>query len=63
MLLVYSHKITDPTISTSAFIVLVCILMAIVVPCLDWILNGVVPNMNQVIGYILAVGAIYFLSS
>lgn len=58
----YSFKVTNVAIPAATFMVTVSIFMAVVTPCLDWTINGTAPNLRQVIGYVLAVGAIYFLS-
>lgn len=59
---VYTSKITNPAIPASLFMALVFMFMIAVVPCLEWALNGTMPSSNHIIGYALAVGAIYFLS-
>jgi len=58
----YSSKVTDPLISTAAFMASVFIFMVILAPAFDWLLNGVTPTINQIIGYSLAIVAIIFLN-
>jgi len=58
----FSAKVSDPIIPVAAFMVIVYILMVAVTPCFDWLFNGATPNINQIIGFVLAGGAIYFLS-
>ena len=57
----YSVKAADKTISTAAFIAIVCIFMVLVAPLQHWLLNGEVPTWRQVIGFGLAGLAVYFL--
>ena len=58
----YSNKIADASVSTAAFMITVSILMSVVAPALSWLLNGTIPNNNQLIGFGFAIITVYFLS-
>jgi len=58
----YSNKIADITVPTAAFVVTVSILMVVIAPFLNWLINGAVPNYHQTLGFGFAAIAIYFLS-
>jgi len=58
----YSSKITDTNVPAAVFVVMVSILMVVVAPLLNWLLNDAVPNFQQTLGFGFAIVAIYFLS-
>lgn len=61
-LCLYSFKVADTNVPTAAFVVMISIMMAMVAPVLNWMLNSAVPNQSQMLGFGFAVVAIYFLS-
>lgn len=58
----YSNKVADTTVPTAVFMVTVSILMSVATPILHWLLNGAVPNSNQIIGFGFSIITVYFLS-
>ncbi len=59
----YAVKAADKNIPTiSTFLVTVAILVMIIAPTLDWMLNGAVPTPKQFTGFVVAVGAVYLLA-
>ena len=59
----YSDKMATMNASTATvFVATVSILMVVIAPILNWLLNNKTPDLNQTIGFCLAVVAIYFLS-
>lgn len=57
----YSMRTSDTQISTSAFVVMTCIMMVIWAPLIDWALNGTVPSASHVAGFGTAAITIYLL--
>jgi drug/metabolite transporter (DMT)-like permease len=58
----YARSVADPEIPTATFIVMVSVFMVVWAPILDYILNGSAPHIRQIIGYVCAIAAIYFLT-
>ena len=57
----YIVKVADKNINAAAFIATVSIFMILEAPMLTWIVKGESPSVNHIIGYVLAIVAIYFL--
>jgi drug/metabolite transporter (DMT)-like permease len=55
----YSMKTSDPQIQTAIFMVLTAIMMVIVIPIMDWALNGTSFNIYQVAAFGTAALTIY----
>ena len=61
----YTARVTDPAMSevqTAAFIATVYVIMIMMTPVLNLLINRVIPTSDHAIGYSLALGAVYYLS-
>jgi hypothetical protein len=58
---VYGMKSSSKDVPTNSFIMAVSILFFLWVPVIDWLVNRKVLVTRQMIGVMLAIGAIYFL--
>lgn len=58
---VYAVKTADPAVPSGIFVVCVAVLLAVCAALLDWALNGSVPTLRQITGFICAGASIYLL--
>lgn len=59
----YAGKTSDPAIQTGIFIVIISVLMVVIGPLLDWIINGSTLSSKQAIGLVFAIVAIYLVGA
>jgi hypothetical protein len=58
----YGDKMSSQTVDPALFTVMVFAFMVAETPVLNLILNGKIPTLNNLAGFVLAIGAIYFLN-
>jgi hypothetical protein len=58
----YGDKMSSQTVDPALFTVMVFAFMVAETPVLNLILNGKIPTLNHLVGFVLAIGAIYFLN-
>jgi len=58
---IYAVKVADQNIPTAMFVITVSVLMVMMVPFVDWLLNGSVISPKQWIGILIAIIAIILI--
>ncbi|MFC1645135.1 hypothetical protein ACFL08_03855 [Patescibacteria group bacterium] len=59
---IYADKLATKAVPIAIFIVTVSVLMVVMTPILDWLINRTIPNFDRIMGFTFAAAAIYFLS-